>query len=194
MPKDSRARTRAVRAVMDETGLPYTRAAHLLDSRTAGTGGEPGPAEGQLHVVPFVLSFTVPAAVDRRALAQGLADELHSLRRETTGEQYEGRADVIVPAQSWGPVPDLPGQVAALLLVHAWAVRPWDRGGEWEASSLTSTPPRARGCSTGTPYLPMGTPQPCRSAQCQRRPSPSAPNSPRTPRASTRCCPRAGTS
>ncbi|MFE3629501.1 hypothetical protein [Streptomyces goshikiensis] len=133
MPKDSRARVQAVRAVMAETGLPYTRAAHLLDSRR----GEPAPAApasgaDRLQVVPFLLSAVVPATADRGELAQALADHLHTLRREATGETYAGRADVIVPARLWAPEQNLPGYVAALLVVHAWAVRPWEAKGEWE--------------------------------------------------------------
>ncbi|MFF4409752.1 hypothetical protein [Streptomyces sp. NPDC001404] len=62
MPKDSRTRVRAIRKVMDETGLPYNRAAHELDRRTAGKGSAPGPNEQQLHVLPFILSCTVPSA------------------------------------------------------------------------------------------------------------------------------------
>ncbi|MEU3399433.1 hypothetical protein [Streptomyces filamentosus] len=131
MPKDSRSRTLAVRAVMAETGLPYTRAAHELDRRT---GAAPRPDGGQqLRWVPFLLSFTAPAAADRQALAQDLADQLHTLRRAETGEEYEGRADVFVPKGPWSPEPDLAGHVAGILLVRAWAVRPWDRPGEWEA-------------------------------------------------------------
>ncbi|WP_282792927.1 hypothetical protein [Streptomyces sp. CC224B] len=126
MPKDSRARTQAVRAVMAETGLPYTRAALELDRRT-------GAAGQRLNFIPFVLAFTVPATADRRELAQSLADQLQLLRRRETGEEYEGRADVIVPGRPWAPEPGLPGHVAGILLVRAWAVRPWDRGGEWEA-------------------------------------------------------------
>ncbi|MFD5878450.1 hypothetical protein [Streptomyces yangpuensis] len=130
MPKDNRARVQAVRAVMAETGLPYTRAANLLDSRR----GEPTPTPGadRLQVVPFLLSAVVPATADRGELAQALADHLHTLHREATGETYAGRADVIVPARPWAPEQDLPGYVAALLVVHAWAVRPWEGKGEWE--------------------------------------------------------------
>ncbi|MFE5842001.1 hypothetical protein ACFQ7N_10180 [Streptomyces niveus] len=131
MPKDSRARTLAVRKVMEETGLPYNRAAHRLD-RNTGAANAP-TLTGQLSVTPFVLSCTVPADADRRELAQALADQFHTLRRESTGEEYEGRADVIVPARSWFPDPHLPGYAEALLLVHAWAVRPWDRQGEADA-------------------------------------------------------------
>ncbi|MFF3731013.1 hypothetical protein ACFYXM_11985 [Streptomyces sp. NPDC002476] len=135
MPKDSRARTLAVRQVMEQTGLSYTQAAHRLD-RTASTGTAAAATDGgeqRLHVLPFVVYCTVPADADRSELAQDLADRLHTLRRETTGEEYDGRADVIVPASPWTPEPQLPGYVSALLLVHAWAVRPWDRKGEADA-------------------------------------------------------------
>ncbi|MEV7512027.1 hypothetical protein AB0O57_29135 [Streptomyces sp. NPDC091201] len=131
MPKNSRARTLAIRAVMDATGLSYSRAALHLDQQNAGLPAR-GPV-GQLGVQPLLLSASVPAAADRRALAQGLADQLHTLHREATGETYAGRADVIVPARPWEADPTRPGYVDALLLVHAWAARPYDREGEPDA-------------------------------------------------------------
>lgn len=131
MPKDSRARALAIRAVMDETGLSYNRAALHLDLQNT-VPPAPGPG-GELAVQPLLLSASVPAAADRRALAQGLADQLHTLRREATGETYAGRADVIVPARPWEADPTRAGYVDALLLVHAWAVRPYDREGEPDA-------------------------------------------------------------
>ncbi|MFF2571170.1 hypothetical protein [Streptomyces sp. NPDC058084] len=133
MPKDSRARVNAVRAVMDETGLRYNQAALELDRRTGAAGDPPDSEPRRLHVLPFLVYCTVPASADRAELAQDLADRLHTLRREATGEEYEGRADVIVPGSPWAPEPQLPGYVSALLLVHAWAVRPWDRKGEADA-------------------------------------------------------------
>ncbi|MFE0777598.1 hypothetical protein [Streptomyces sp. NPDC058861] len=129
MPKDSRARVNAVRAVMDETGLRYNQAAHELDRRTVTAAGQSG-VEQRLDFVHFVLTLTVPADADRHGLAQALADQMHTLRRETTGERYAGRADVLVPFGFWPPEPNLPGHVAGLLLVRAWAARPWDRDGE----------------------------------------------------------------
>ncbi|NEB06406.1 hypothetical protein G3I78_46395, partial [Streptomyces sp. SID13726] len=132
MPTDSRARVQAVRAVMTETGLPYTRAAHLLDSRSGDPARAATSSADRLQVVPFLLSAVVPATADRGELAQALADHLHTLHREATEETYAGRADVIVPAQPWVPEKDLPGYVAALFVVHAWAVRPWEAKDEWE--------------------------------------------------------------
>ncbi|MFB7649407.1 hypothetical protein ACFC0S_15885 [Streptomyces sp. NPDC056084] len=135
MPKDSRSRVNAVREVMAETGLRYTQAAAELDRRT-GTADDrqqdPEP-NSRLQFVPFIFAFTAPADADRRALAQGLADQLHTLHRETTGEAYDGRADVVVPARDWERDPQHPGHVSGILLVRAWAVRDWDRPGEWEA-------------------------------------------------------------
>ncbi|MFF5638173.1 hypothetical protein [Streptomyces sp. NPDC012825] len=128
MPKDFRSRVNAVRAVMDETGLRYTQAAHELDRRTA-TAGQAGD-ERRLDFVHFVLTLTVPADADRRELAQVLADQMYTLRREKTGEQYPGRADVLVPFGFWPPEPNLPGYFAGLLLVRAWAARLWGRDGE----------------------------------------------------------------
>ncbi|MCZ0983910.1 hypothetical protein O1L60_44915 [Streptomyces diastatochromogenes] len=133
MPKDSRARVNAVRAVMAETGLRYNQAALELDRRAGAAGDQPDSEPRRLHVLPFLVYCTVPASADRAELAQDLADRLHTLRRESTGEEYAGRADVIVPASPWAPEPQLPGYVSALLLVHAWAVRPWDRKGEADA-------------------------------------------------------------
>ncbi|MER6253712.1 hypothetical protein ABT224_20380 [Streptomyces sp. NPDC001584] len=133
MPKDSRARVHAVRAVMAETGLPYNRAAHLLDSRAGEPVAGPGPAAGAfLRVMPFVLAAAVPATADPVEVAQGLADQLHTLHRSGTGETYAGRADVFVPASPWEPEEQRPGYVSAVFLVHAWAVRPWDAEKEWE--------------------------------------------------------------
>ncbi|MFI8280877.1 hypothetical protein ACIGBH_39565 [Streptomyces sp. NPDC085929] len=90
---------------MVETSLPYSRAAHHLDRLTAEKLGGRAPMPPQLHVVPFDLSFTVPAEADRSALAQALADQLHTLRREEAGEEYEGRVDVVVPAGNCSPGP-----------------------------------------------------------------------------------------
>jgi hypothetical protein len=135
MPKDSRARTRAIRAAQGENREKrYTQAAHTLDGGASAPQKTDSPArEMELHVVPFVFACTVPAALDRHALAQALADQLHTLRREKTGEEYEGRADVVVLPQSGEPETQLPGHASAMLLVNAWAVRPWARTGEWEA-------------------------------------------------------------
>ncbi|MCF1592404.1 hypothetical protein [Streptomyces muensis] len=130
MPQDSRARTRAIREVMAATGLSYNKAALQLDAENAPATAD-AAGDVQLHVLPFVFSATVPADVDRRELAQALADELHTLRR--VGEEYPGRADVVVPAPVWEPEPHLAGYVHATLIVHAWAVRPWQREGEAEA-------------------------------------------------------------
>ncbi|MEV5451287.1 hypothetical protein [Streptomyces sp. NPDC052535] len=133
MPKDSRARTRAIRAAQGEKR--YTQASHTLDSGASAsqTAADPTAPAMELHVVPFVFSCTVPATLDRHALAQALADQLHTLRREKTGEEYEGRADIVVLPPDWETEPQLPGHVGAMLLVNAWAVRPWARAGEWEA-------------------------------------------------------------
>ncbi|MDW4918688.1 hypothetical protein [Streptomyces californicus] len=136
MPKDSRARTLAVREVMKETGLPYNRAAHHLDRTPTDTDRAVATddlSEERLHVLPFLVYCTVPASADRAELAQDLADQLHTLRRNASGEEYEGRADVIVPGSPWAPEPQQPGYVSALLLVHAWAMRPWDQPGEADA-------------------------------------------------------------
>ncbi|MGW0672550.1 hypothetical protein [Streptomyces sp. NPDC002746] len=66
-------------------------------------------------------------------MAQALADQLHTLHRGTTGETYDGRADVVVPTRDWESDPQHPGHVSGILLVRAWAARDWDRPGEWEA-------------------------------------------------------------
>ncbi|MEJ8654837.1 hypothetical protein WKI65_44065 [Streptomyces sp. MS1.AVA.3] len=134
-------RSEAVRRVREATRhapLPsdINEAVQLLTTARptpAGDGAAARPEERQLNVVPFVFSCTVPAGADRRELAQALADQFHSLRREATGEQYEGRADVIVPAGPWAPKPGLPGYDGANLLVHAWAERPWNRPDEPDA-------------------------------------------------------------
>lgn len=135
MPKDSRARTRAIRAAQGENREKrYTQASHTLDGgASARQEADSAVPKMELHVVPFVFACTVPATLDRHTLAQALADHLHTLRREKTGEEYEGRADVVVLPQGWEPEPQLPGYVSAMLLINAWAVRPWSREGEWEA-------------------------------------------------------------
>ncbi|MFD5452199.1 hypothetical protein [Streptomyces sp. NPDC127100] len=136
MPKESRARTRAIRAAQGENREKrYTQASHTLDGCVSAsqTAADPTAPAMELHVVPFVFSCTVPATLDRHALAQALADQLHTLRRKKTSEEYEGRADIVVLPQDWEPEPQLPGHVSAMLLVNAWAVRPWARAGEWEA-------------------------------------------------------------
>ncbi|WP_435245208.1 hypothetical protein [Streptomyces tendae] len=135
MPKDTRARSTAVREVMAETGLRYNQAALELDRRTGTADGRPSDRAPQqrLQFVPFIFAFTAPADIDRRALAQALADQLHTLRRETTGETYDGRADVVVPARDWEDDPQHPEHVSGILLVRAWAARHWDQPGEWEA-------------------------------------------------------------
>ncbi|MFG3336952.1 hypothetical protein ACGFZZ_33660 [Streptomyces tendae] len=136
MPKDSRARTRAIRAAQGENReRRYTQASHTLDGGASASqkSADPTAPPMELHVVPFVFACTVPAALDRHAFVQALADQLHTLRREKTGEEYEGRADVVVLPQGWEPEQQLPGHVGAMLLVNAWAVRPWARAGEWEA-------------------------------------------------------------
>ncbi|MEU1824175.1 hypothetical protein ABZ502_17330 [Streptomyces abikoensis] len=140
--RDRHWRDLEIKRVKRERRISHTAAMRIVDAErvavgpalpTAAEGGEPAPDVQRLHFIPFVLAFTVLATADRRELAQGLADQLHTLRRETTGEEYASRADVIVPARPWAPEPALPGHVAGLLLVRAWAVRPWDHAGEWEA-------------------------------------------------------------
>ncbi|MER5302167.1 hypothetical protein ABT039_22290 [Streptomyces lasiicapitis] len=87
----------------------------------------------EVRRVPFVFAATVPGDADRVELAQVLADHLHTLHRKETGERYEGRADVIVPRRPWAPEPNHPTHVQAVLLITAWAMRPWNHTGEWEA-------------------------------------------------------------
>ncbi|WDN56144.1 hypothetical protein [Streptomyces clavuligerus] len=64
MPKDSRARTRAIRQVMEETGLPYNQATLHFDRTRAATAAAPDPTAGA-HTEPLAGRGEVTAA--RRA-------------------------------------------------------------------------------------------------------------------------------
>lgn len=82
MPQDSRARVRAVRAVMAETGLPYTSAARLLDSRA--TDSEAARSEPEPGDLPGSdLEGLVGSVVSRMApnLPGGLGKTSHPLAR-----------------------------------------------------------------------------------------------------------------
>jgi hypothetical protein len=85
------------------------------------------PAE--LRAVWGTLMCCVPLGVDRRLLAQRLADQLFTLTRPATSETYPAALDVFVPS-GVGGYEDLE-HYEPVLFLQAWVKRPWGQDHEW---------------------------------------------------------------
>lgn len=90
--------------------------------------------DAPLRCVPLTLTLTVPDETDAADIAQGVADAIRRLERET--ERYPARADVVLPALQPGAYELIasgaqvaPGHRLLVLLLLVWARRPWDEQG-----------------------------------------------------------------